>query len=197
MTDLSVIPELQDQANVYWHDAAKSAPVPQTPFLETVLAQHRANFELWHQEDAARDPAAHDAEIAGVKRSIDRLNQQRNDLAEQVDLTLLQRLPAPVEGATLHSETPGLIIDRLSILSLKLFHTLEQIERPDVDHAHRVRNRERLATLATQRSDLGQCLLELWNDLVAGRRRFKLYRQLKMYNDPTLNPVFYRQRSGS
>lgn len=197
MTDLTRIPTLHDEANLHWHDAQRKAPVPSTPFLEAVLAQHRANFELWHEEDKARDPKASDGQIARVKRSIDSLNQQRNDLAERIDERLLQLAGDQHVEATLHSESPGLIIDRLSILSLKLFHTAEQIQRPDTDEAHRRRNEERLSVLITQRDDLGHCLVELWCDLLAGRRRFKLYRQLKMYNDPTLNPVLYRGRENA
>lgn len=193
MTDLTGIPELHDRANAHWHDANQPIPAPSTAFHGIVLAQHRANFDLWHEEDAARDPHASDTEIADVKRSIDRLNQHRNDLAERIDLTLFEAAGSQSAEATLHSETPGLIIDRLSILSLKMFHTEEQIHRLHVDEAHRSRNRERLTLLQTQRNDLADCLLALWSDLTAGRRRFKLYRQLKMYNDPSLNPVLYRQ----
>ncbi len=159
-----------------------------------VLQQHRANFDLWHEEDAARNPDASDAEIARVKHAIDRLNQQRNDLVEQIDLALLKLTPDQNSAAPLHSETPGLIIDRLSILALKIFHTGEEAGRADATEAHRSRNRDRLAVLQAQRDDLVACLGELWAQIVSGQRRFKLYRQLKMYNDPTLNPVLYRAR---
>ena len=119
----------------------------------------------------------------------------RNDLAEDLDRALLdwlapQRLPA--EEAPLHSETPGLIIDRLSILALKIYHTREEAERCDATARHCDRNRERLAILMEQRSDLARCLDRLWRETLTGTRRFKLYRQLKMYNDPTLNPAIYR-----
>ncbi len=197
MVELTRIPDLHDQANAYWHDALRPIPSPSTAFQQVVLSQHRANFDLWHQEDAARDPRSTDTEIAGVKRAIDRLNQQRNDLTEQIDLTLSDWIGGHHADAALHSETPGLIIDRLSILSLKVFHTAEQIDRTEVDEAHRRRNRDRLCILQTQRNDLAGCLLDLWTDLLAGRRRFKVYRQLKMYNDPTLNPVFYRDQQGT
>ena len=190
--DLEFIPELHDRANAHWHEAHRPAPSPASPFHQLVLQQHRANFDLWHQEDAARDPEAPDSAIARVKRAIDALNQQRNDLAEAVDLHLFQTAGAQLATSPLHSESPGLMIDRLSILSLKLFHTAEQTQRDDVEEAHRARNRERLAVLTAQRLDLASCLALLWDDVLAGRRHFKLYRQLKMYNDPDLNPVLYR-----
>ncbi len=95
--------------------------------------------------------------------------------------------------APLHSETPGLIVDRMSILSLKIYHTGEEARRETATEAHRRRNQDRLAVLEEQRSDLAGCLDVLWRQIVAGERRFKLYRQMKMYNDPELNPVLYRR----
>jgi hypothetical protein len=188
------IPPLHDLATAHGHDPAAPAPQPASPFEQLILDQHRANYDLWHCEDNARDPAATNATLAATKRSIDRLNQLRNDLAEQIDQTLLASLdPAPPPTAPLHSETPGLIIDRLSILALKIFHTAEQIHRSTPEH--RRRNHERLRILNEQRDDLALCLAELWSEVNSGQRRFKLYRQLKMYNDPTLNPVLYGNAS--
>ncbi len=162
------------------------------------MEQHLANFELWHAEDEARTPEASDHDIARVKRFIDRANQRRNDLAEQCDRMLLdflrgQNLPAP--GADLNSESPGLILDRLSILALKLFHTREEIDRPGAPPGHAERNRERLSILLEQRDDLAASLEQLWRQVLHGRRSFKLYRQLKMYNDPALNPAVYGSKS--
>ena len=172
--------------------ATPTPPAPETPFEQLILAQHHANFDLWHEEDAARDPRASDARIAEVKRAIDSLNQRRNDLVEQLDLALLQIAGNQSVNAPLHSESPGLIIDRLSILALKIFHTAEQMERSEAGEDHRTRNRQRLLILQEQRLDLAGCLAGLWADVLAGHKRFKLYRQLKMYNDPTLNPAVYR-----
>ena len=104
-------------------------------------------------------------------------------------------LPAP--DAELNSESPGLMIDRLSILSLKIFHTREEIGRTDAPEGHAERNRERLAILLEQRGDLAECLTQLWQQALDGRRRFKLYRQLKMYNDPNLNPAVYGSKGTS
>ena len=190
MLDVSHLLPLHDGANAHGHDAAVPVPRPASDFEQLVLDQHQANFDLWHEEDKARDPDAADSAIVVVKRAVDRLNQRRNDLLEQIDLRLLEYAqPGMNANAPLHSETPGLIIDRLSILSLKIFHTEEQAHRSTPEH--RAASLARLALLTEQRSDLAACLAELWDEVHAGKRRFKLYRQMKMYNDPTLNPVLY------
>ncbi|SEF49839.1 Protein of unknown function [Bryocella elongata] len=193
MLEAQRILTLQDLATAFGHDATLATPVAASAFEQLVLDQHMANFDLWHQEDQARDVAASDHTITVVKHEIDRLNQRRNDLAEQIDLALLAELPAFDLALPLHSETPGLMIDRLSIIELKRFHTAEEVQRPDADEAHHQRNRARLAVLDEQRNDLAGCLDALWKDVNAGKRRFKLYRQLKMYNDPSLNPVLYQK----
>lgn len=185
---------LHDRATAEWHADPFSILSLGSEFLDTVLAQHRANFDLWHAEDRARAPLATNTEIADVKRLIDRCNQHRNDLTEKCDVLLfdtLRALSLPHPSAELHSESPGLIIDRLSVLSLKIFHTEEEIHRTGAPAGHAERNRERLALLTEQRGDLVLCLDRLWEQILAGTRRFKIYRQLKMYNDPTLNPAIY------
>ena len=191
MLDAGQIVRLHDQATLFWHDPSAPRPAVDSRFDKLVLDQHRANFDLWHREDAARDPMSGDQAIAACKRTIDKLNQRRNDLGERIDLDLLDSLPALDNTAPLHSETPGLMIDRLSILALKIFHTAEEAHRPSATPEHHDRNRERLTVLNEQRDDLAHCLAELWSAVLAGQRRFKLYRQLKMYNDPSLNPVLY------
>jgi cell division protein FtsB len=184
---------LHDEANILWH---RDHPTEASPsnLIALIRAQHLANFDLWHEEDAARSPDASDARIAQVKHAIDRLNQQRNDLVEQIDQLLLQLAGPQNPESALHSETPGLIIDRLSILALKIYHTAEEVHRPSASDQHHERNQARLAILTAQRTDLAQCLDELWSQVLAGKRRFRLYRQLKMYNDPDLNPVLYKGR---
>ena len=135
--------------------------------------------------------------IAAVKRAIDGYNQKRNDAIEKIDDYLKQQLDSrrivPAEGAKLNTETPGQAIDRLSILALRIFHMEEQLERDDVDADHCAQVTAKLQILRTQHEDLSAALQELLTDIFAGRKRLKLYRQFKMYNDPTLNPYLYRK----
>lgn len=187
------IVELHDRLVEEWHHDALASP-ESDPALALVALQHRANFELWHIEDEARRPGASDAELAEIKRRIDRTNQRRNDAVEELDRYLLSQLAArglPNPESPLHSETPGLMIDRLSILALKIYHTREETCREDAPAGHVERTCERLAILEEQRTDLTACFDNLWAEILAGKRRFKLYRQLKMYNDPALNPAIY------
>jgi hypothetical protein len=164
--------------------------------LATVCQQHQFNFLLWHEEDIARSPDVTDARIASVKRSIDRYNQQRNDWIEKVDeaftLCLATEGVLPLGGAKLNTETPGSAVDRLSVMSLRIYHLEEQLTRDGADEKHRATVRERLARCQTQHADLSQSLTELLDDIWVGRKQLKVYRQMKMYNDPTLNPYLYR-----
>lgn len=190
MLNAQIISRLQDDATERWH-RCEALPVETDSLLALVREQHRANFDLWHEEDDARCPDAPDERIADVKHAIDRLNQRRNDLVEQIDQLLMRSAGAQNESAPLHSETPGLIVDRLSILALKIYHTDEQAHRESATPEHRAKNLQRLHILEQQRADLAECLQALWQEVLAGKRRFHLYRQLKMYNDPELNPAIY------
>jgi hypothetical protein len=184
------------QAQTKPDEGSQTASNAERDWLGAVARQHRANFDLWHIEDEARAPGASDAELAAVKRRVDQTNQRRNDLAEELDRMLLGWLEArglPNPKAPLNSESPGLIVDRLSILALKIYHTREEAERTGAPAGHAERNRGRLAILEEQRAELAECLESLWLETLAGTRRFKLYRQLKMYNDPALNPAIYRK----
>ena len=198
MLSATDITNLQDERTRDWHGRDNEIAPPPNEWLVAVALQHKANFELWHIEDEARRPGATDQETADLKRRIDQTNQQRNDLAEELDqwlMSWLRERGLPNTDAPLHSESPGLIIDRLSILSLKIYHTGEEAERQRAPQGHAERNRERLGILEEQRRDLAACLDELWRETTAGKRRFKVYRQLKMYNDPTLNPAIYTPRT--
>ncbi|MCA3252189.1 MAG: DUF4254 domain-containing protein [Pseudomonadota bacterium] len=174
-----------------------------------IQANHRFNSQLWNEEDLARRTQVADAEIAANKRAIDRFNQARNDATERVDEILLvalglvdaesartdaPRSTAPA-GARLNSETAGSMIDRLSIMALKVHAMRAQTQRTDVSAAQREASVARLARLEEQRRDLASCLDALLADCGAGRACFKVYRQFKMYNDPELNPVLVAERS--
>jgi hypothetical protein len=192
MLDAVLMTQMQDEQTVALHKMGDTidSKVEAHALVALAKAHHLANFDLWHEEDKARAPEVSDAEITRIKHAIDRLNQRRNDLVEKMDLRLIQGLEQDAH-APLHSETPGLMIDRLSILALKIYHTREEAHRMSASEEHRTRNAERLALLEEQRSDLVGCLDALWAEVLAGTRRFKLYRQMKMYNDPELNPAVY------
>jgi len=165
-----------------------------------LLANHRFNSLLWDEEDLARRTTVGDAEIAANKRAIDRYNQSRNDATERLDELLLAALrrsgdrAAAPDGARLHSETAGAMVDRLSILALKVRAMRLQTLRRDVDDAHRQASSARLARLTEQRQDLAACLDALLAECVAGRAYFKIYRQFKMYNDPRFNPALVAEQ---
>ena len=157
---------------------------------EAIVQNHQHNTLLWREEDQARRTDVPAERIVASKRRIDILNQQRNDAVEQIDDVLLSLLKnsSRATNARLHSETPGAIIDRLSILALKIFHMAQQLDREDIDTAHIARCAEKLHRLQVQRYQLAGCLTKLLIDLQAGHAYFNAYRQFKMYNDPSLNP---------
>ncbi|MCA9246479.1 MAG: DUF4254 domain-containing protein [Planctomycetales bacterium] len=165
--------------------------------LHTVCQQHQFNFLLWHEEDIARSKHVTDTRIAQVKRAIDGYNQQRNDWIERIDDQLLAMLTncdiSMNPGASLNTETPGSAIDRLSIMSLRIYHMHEQLDRTDTDEQHRQSVRAKLDLCYEQHMDLSSSLADLLTDIFAGSKQLKLYRQMKMYNDPTLNPHLYGQ----
>lgn len=196
--DVDQIISLQIEATERWH----SEPLVCTGegLLWLVCHQHSFNFQLWHQEDIARSPQAAPEAIAEVKRKIDQLNQQRNDAIERLDDWLAEQLlkgnVKPQQDARLNTETPGSAIDRLSIMALRIYHYDEQLRRESVESMHRQRVLHRLVLCRQQHADLSQSLKELLSDIIRGLRRHKTYRQLKMYNDPGLNPYLYERQNG-
>jgi hypothetical protein len=192
------IAQLHLETVARWHTQDN----PDNPYegvLGVICQQHQFNFLLWHEEDLARSREASDAEIATVKRAIDRYNQQRNDWIERIDQTLChelrQRGIQAAADARLNTETPGSAIDRLSIMALRIYHMREQIDRSDASPEHRASVQEKLDLCQQQQADLAASLTELLNDIFAGHKQLKLYRQMKMYNDPTLNPYLYQAKS--
>lgn len=194
MIDIAQIIQLQTETVAQWHQGPIENEA--TDLLATVCTQHSFNYQLWHEEDIARSPDVSDEEIARVKRSIDRFNQQRNDWIEKLDDQIAQRLAnrgvSPKADARLNTETPGSAIDRLSIMALRLYHLREQLDRADVDQQHRESVQEKINVCLLQQSELAKSLQQLIDDLFTGEKRHLTYRQFKMYNDPTLNPYLYQ-----
>ena len=149
----------------------------------------------WHLEDIIRDPQIDPCEALKIKRRIDKSNQDRTDMVEYIDSWMLDkyRSVVPQPDARINTETPAWAIDRLSILALKIWHMACETERTDVDDAHREACRRKLAVLEQQQRDLSTAIEELIEDIEAGRKYMKTYKQMKMYNDPALNHVLYAQ----
>jgi hypothetical protein len=194
MQRIAEITALHEQAIVRWHQ--QPVDNPYAGFLGLVCEQLSYNYLLWHEEDIARSKDVPDATIAQVKRAIDRYNQQRNDCIERLDDWLtdeLNRLGIVARpSATQNTETAGSTIDRLAILALRIYHLREQAERTDASAEHRAGVARKLAIAEAQHVDLSNSAQELLTDIFAGRKKHKTYRQLKMYNDPSLNPYLYR-----
>ena len=150
----------------------------------------------WHLEDIIRDPQIDPVKALEIKRRIDRSNQDRTDMVEYIDSYLMEKYRdiRPLDDARLNTETPAWAIDRLSILALKIYHMAVEAHRTDVDPAHREACARKLEVLLTQQKDLSRAIEELIEDIEAGRKYMKTYKQMKMYNDPALNPVLYARK---
>jgi hypothetical protein len=198
----SEITALQTSLTVHWHETAPAAALPAADWAKEggpgfpglVQQNHLRNFRLWHEEDVARRDDLGFEPVYRAKRNIDRLNQERNDFIEAMDQAILAALRPPESGCPRNSETPGMIIDRLSILALKEYHMQEQAVRASATPQHREQCAEKLARIRRQWADLAACLDELLADVAARRRTFSVYHQFKMYNDPSLNPQLYGER---
>lgn len=147
----------------------------------------------WHLEDIIRDPEINPEEALRIKRRIDKSNQDRTDLVELIDSYFLDKYKeiTPKPNARINTESPAWAIDRLSILALKIYHMQQEAGRKDASEEHRQQTEKKLDILLTQRKDLSTAIEELLEDIVAGRKYMKVYKQMKMYNDPDLNPVLY------
>lgn len=188
--DVKQLTRAQAEWTRRWHEQDPEPPA--AGFLGLVQENHWQNFSLWHEEDQARREDCGPEHVYRAKRAIDRHNQLRNNAMERIDAALLEVLePAP--EAPLNSETPGMMIDRLSILALKEYHMREETERAEASPEHRESCARKLAVIHTQRADLAGILSRFFDEICAGTRGFKVYFQFKMYNDPALNPQLYRR----
>lgn len=194
MESIAAITHLHRQLCERWH--GQPVDNPHEGLLGIVCQQFGFNFLLWHEEDIARSRDVTAERIAEVKRAIDGYNQKRNDYIEKIDdwITdeLARRGTGPEDGARQNTETAGSAIDRLSILTLRIYHLEEQRDRADATPDHRQNVMAKLAIALAQLDDLSRSAQELLDDIFAGRKRHKTYRQLKMYNDPTMNPYLYQ-----
>ena len=191
--DAATLADLQRRLTTDWHGQAPQAEGD--GFLRLVQENHLRNFQLWHEEDIARRDDLGSERVHQAKRAIDHYNQQRNNFIEEMDKMLVADLQPAESGVPKNSETPGMIIDRLSILALKEFHMREEAERSDASEEHRANCAAKLARILHQRSDLTQCLGELIEAIIVRTRSFSVYYQFKMYNDPALNPQLYGAKS--
>lgn len=150
----------------------------------------------WHLEDIIRDPHINPTDALGLKRRIDRSNQDRTDLVEQIDSYFHQKYSdtKPLDNARLNTESPAWAIDRLSILALKIYHMREQVDRKDASDDHKQMCADKLSILLEQQKDLSLAIDQLLEDIEGGKKYMKVYRQMKMYNDPSTNPVLYKKK---
>ena len=149
----------------------------------------------WHYEDIIRDPHIDPTEALALKRRIDHSNQDRTDLVEEIDSYFRQQYSdvTPLPDARLNTESPAWAVDRLSILALKIYHMRQEVSRTDASEEHKKRCQMKLDVLLEQQCDLSTAIDQLLDDYQAGRKVMKVYRQMKMYNDPSTNPVLYRK----
>lgn len=192
---------LFDSVVMYYHETDDVDAQPVNPYSEatiehTLFVKNWIDSVQWHLEDIIRDPEIDPVEALKIKRRIDRSNQERTDMVENIDTYFRDRF-ADVEvlpDATINTESPAWAIDRLSILALKIYHMNEQVCRPDATDEHKRRCQNKLNVLLEQRTDLTTAIDQLLADIAAGRKMMKEYKQMKMYNDPETNPVLYASK---
>lgn len=176
-------------------DAEFKNPYPGGSFEALLYGKNWIDTVQWHLEDIIRKPDINPSEGIAIKRRIDSSNQDRTDRVEKIDDYFLRQFSgvSPKPGARMNSETPAWLLDRMSILLLKIYHMKEQTERKDASADHIQKCKSKLAVLMEQRNDMRQAYDELIEDIQLGNRKFKVYRQMKMYNDASLNPMLYDQ----
>lgn len=177
-------------------DTPVKNPYPAASFEFLLYTKNWIDTVQWHLEDIIRLPDINPTEGIQIKRRIDKSNQDRTDMVEKVDDYFLEQFKnvVPLPGARINSETPAWLLDRMSILMLKIYHMKEQTERKDASAEHIAKTQAKLAVLMEQKTDMQRAFDELMEDISKGTRRFKVYRQMKMYNDASLNPMLYGQK---
>lgn len=177
-------------------DQEMKMPFPVDSIQEMLYHKNWIDTVQWHLEDIIRDPAIKPEKALEIKRRIDASNQDRTDKVEQIDdaILALYKEVTPQSFARINTESPGWAIDRLSILALKIYHMNIEAQREDIDEALLEKNRYKLQVLKVQEQDLSTAVDQLLSDLSTGKRIAKVYRQMKMYNDPELNPVLYQNK---
>ncbi len=190
-----------DEAIALYHvtddvDANMRNPYADGTIEHDLFVKNWIDTVQWHLEDLIRDPEIDPVEALALKRRIDKSNQDRTDLVEKIDSYFRTKYAdvKPLADAKINTESPAWAIDRLSILALKIYHMREQVERTDATPQHVVTCKAKLDVLLEQRKDLSLSIEQLLDDIAAGRKYMKVYRQMKMYNDPSTNPVFYGKK---
>lgn len=178
-------------------DTPVANPYPAGGLEYLLYAKNWIDTVQWHLEDIIRNPQIDPVAALKLKRRIDSSNQERTDMVEYIDSFFLDKFSKviPQQDASINTESPAWAIDRLSILALKIYHMEEEASREDATEEHRRKCAAKLDILLEQQKDLSQAIDELLAEITAGRKYMKVYRQMKMYNDPSLNPVLYGQKS--
>ena len=181
-----------------WDDVDRPVENPYEPGTIDHLLYHKNWIDTvqWHLEDIIRDPQIDPVAALAIKRRIDKSNLDRTDLVELIDSFFLDKYKnvKVLPDATINTESPAWAIDRLSILTLKIYHMREEANRPDATAEHKARCEQKLAVLMEQKKDLSMALDQLLSDIRDGKKYMKVYKQMKMYNDPALNPVLYGKK---
>jgi len=197
MTFTELARPIFEQAILNYHKTDHVDTPMQNPYTEGIEADLYRKCWIdtvqWHLEDIIRDPQIDPLEALAIKRRIDQSNQDRTDLVETIDSYFYTKYHdiTPQPDATINTESPAWAVDRLSILALKIYHMREQVERSDASEAHRTTCQQKLNVLLEQQIDLSSAINQLLADIEAGRKWMKVYKQMKMYNDPDTNPVLY------
>lgn len=193
--------EIFDQVIVDYHktddvDATINNPFPAQTIKNILYLKNWIDTVQWHLEDIIRNPEIDPVEALAIKRRIDKSNQDRTDLVERIDSYFWQEFHdvEVKEDAVINTESPAWAIDRLSILALKIYHMRAEVERADVSAEHKAECQKKLDVLLEQRVDLSSAIERLLVDIENGDRYMKVYKQMKMYNDPNLNPVLYGKK---